>query len=260
MKKLEVSNPFNAPVFHEETVSSTMDVSKKLALEGAAHGTVITADFQGSGRGRGRMRTWEMERGLNLPFTVLLKYCNIDDIPKAITLRTGLAVSLAIEEAIPLLQGKVFVKWPNDIIINGKKAAGILCEASEGNVHIGIGINVLQREFPAHLQKKATSLLLEARGIEQEAGNGEKFKYILLEKIIAHLFNELETENSWKECLQKRIYKIGEQVTFIDGGADSGKEIKGCLSGISDSGELLITPNGSHTPESFITGELKIDY
>jgi len=234
-----------------------MDISKKMEKEGAAHGTVITADFQGSGRGRGRMRTWEMEKGLNLPFTVFLGYSNIDDIPKALTLRTGLAVSLAIEEAIPLLKEKVFVKWPNDIIINGKKAAGILCEASEGNVHIGIGINVLQKEFPLHLQKKATSLLLEAGGIKPEAGNGEKFKYLLLEKIIAHLFNELKTENNWKARLQKRIYRIGEQVTFVDGGADSGKEIKGRLDGISDSGELLITPNGLHTPQSFITGELK---
>ena len=256
MKKLEVSNPFNAPVFYEETVSSTMDISKKIEKEGASHGTVITADFQGSGRGRGKMRTWEMDRGLNLPFTVLLRYSNIDDIPKALTLRTGLAVSLAIEEAIPLLQSKIFVKWPNDIIINGKKTAGILCEASEGNVHIGIGINVLQKEFPAHLQKKATSLFLETEGIE-EAGNGERFKYLLLEKIIAHLFKELKKENNWKERLQKRIYKIGEQITFIDGGADSTKEIKGSLDGISDSGELLITPNGSHTPQSFITGELK---
>ncbi|MCL2758586.1 MAG: biotin--[acetyl-CoA-carboxylase] ligase, partial [Treponema sp.] len=146
MNLLKVRNPFNAPVYHMETVTSTMDISRQLAAEGASHGTVITADFQEAGRGRGcdqgQGRVWEMERGVNLPFTILLQFKHIDDIPPALTLRTGFAISLAIEDFASSLKESVKVKWPNDIMIGNKKAVGILCEADGKNVHIGVGINV----------------------------------------------------------------------------------------------------------------------
>jgi BirA family biotin operon repressor/biotin-[acetyl-CoA-carboxylase] ligase len=255
MNILKIHNPFNAPVYHKETVSSTMNISRQLLSAGNPHGTVITADFQEAGRGRIKNRIWEMDKGINLPFTILLCYPRFEDIPAALTLRAGLALALAIENFAPSLLGKVFVKWPNDIMIVDKKTAGILCEAEQGYVFLGIGVNVAQKEFPAHLKKKATGIAL--------AANIEKpDRFYLLEKILKHLFIELETKagDNWKSRLEERLYKKGESVTFIDGIAGSGREITGCLTGITNTGELLILPQGETQPRLFITGELKNSY
>jgi BirA family biotin operon repressor/biotin-[acetyl-CoA-carboxylase] ligase len=259
MTNLKIRSPFNAPLYHEETVNSTMDISRKLAYEGAPHGTVITADFQEAGRGRIRDRHWEMDRGMNLPFTILLRYPCLEDIPTALTLRAGLAVSLAIEDfAHEGLQSAVLVKWPNDIMIGAKKAAGILCEADGGNVHLGIGINVMQREFPVHLRDKAISIAAAIGNRQLEINKGQEERFYLLEKILVRLYDEFETTLgvNWKSRLEKRLFKKGGQVTFIEGAADSSQKVQGCLAGLGDSGELLILPNGENKVRSFITGEL----
>jgi len=254
MTTLKLRSPFNAPIYHEETVSSTMDVSRSLASAGGIHGTVVAADFQQQGRGRIRGRSWQMEKGANLPFTILLRYPSAEAIPAALTLRVGLAVSLAIEDFAPSLQGQVLIKWPNDIYIGSKKAAGILCEADGGNVHAGIGINVSQKDFPAPLCEKATSIALASH---TDIPPGERFA--LLEKILSRLFDELETTagaKTWKPRLEQRLYKKNEQVVFIEGPANSGKKVTGILVGIADSGELLIVPDGGKETRSFTTGEL----
>ena len=269
MTTLKIRNPFNAPVYYEETVASTMDVSRQLASGGEVHGTVITAGFQESGRGRIRDRIWEMERNVNLPFTVLLRYPRIEEIPAALTLRIGLAVSLAIEDFAPSLQGKIEVKWPNDIMIDSKKAVGILCEADDGNVYAGIGINFAQKEFPAHLREKATSIVLAAgRDIAQDE------RFYLLEKILVRLYVELESQHAlpqtgegyhigaegggkdWRARLEQRLYKKNEQVVFMEGAACSGKTVNGRLAGIGGGGELLIVPDGENEALPFISGEL----
>jgi BirA family biotin operon repressor/biotin-[acetyl-CoA-carboxylase] ligase len=254
MTKLEISSPFNAPVYHEETVTSTMELSRAFSDSGEPHGTVITADFQEAGRGRGQDRSWQMNRLENLPFTIMFRYPRIEDIPPALTLRAGLAISLAIEDFAPSLQGSVFVKWPNDIMIGEKKAAGILCEAAGGTVHIGVGINVAQKEFPVHLREKAVSIALAAdRDIVPE----ERFS--LLEKILARLFDELNAPKNavdWKFRMEERLYKKGEQVVFVEGATGSGREVRGRLVGIGDGGEILIQIEGETRPRSFVTGEL----
>jgi BirA family biotin operon repressor/biotin-[acetyl-CoA-carboxylase] ligase len=253
MTNLNIGNPFNAPVYYEETVDSTMNVSRRLALNGEPRGTVITADFQSEGRGRIQGRVWRMERKLNLPFTVLLRYPCIEAIPCALTLKTGLAVSLAIEDFAPALKDKVKIKWPNDIIIDSKKTAGILCEADGGIVHIGIGINFAQKEFPADLREKATSIAV-ACGMDIDPER----RFCLLEKILEKLFRELEAKD-WKERLEQRLFKKDENVIFIEGQANSGKEVKGRLAGIGETGELLIVPDGETKERSFITGELILE-
>jgi BirA family transcriptional regulator, biotin operon repressor / biotin---[acetyl-CoA-carboxylase] ligase len=275
MTSLKIRNPFNAPVYYEETVSSTMDVSRKLAREnspcgtpyGAPHGTVILADFQEAGRGRKQDRRWEMERGANLSFTILFRFSTIEDIPSALTLRAGLAVCLAIEDFAPCLQGSCLIKWPNDILIKPirgesyKKAVGILCEADGGNIHLGIGINAAQKEFPSHLREKAISIALAA-GLDISQDE----RYVLLEKILSRLYDELSaaqdgeagniTNVNLKSRLEQKLYKKDEQVLFIEGAAGSGKEVKGRLTGITEDGELLIVPNGEEQSRSFVAGEL----
>jgi BirA family biotin operon repressor/biotin-[acetyl-CoA-carboxylase] ligase len=305
MRPLAVYNPFNAPVYYEDTVDSTMNVSRMLARRGAPHGTVIIADFQEAGRGRILGRRWIMERGNNLAFTILLRFPCVEGIPQALTLRTGLAVSLAIEDFAPVLSGKVMIKWPNDILIvcegyippnlwfeasgacfkcttdnvcvgmypetntlpkqpypaalrrgwliSAKKAVGILTEADEGIVHIGIGVNVAQEEFPDSLHDKATSLRLAAGGDPSAEG-----RYALLEKILIRLHDEMKKGADWRSRIDARLYQKGGRVKFINGAADSGKTVTGILSGIGTGGELLITPDASpeKSPLPFTTGEL----
>jgi BirA family biotin operon repressor/biotin-[acetyl-CoA-carboxylase] ligase len=249
---MKIANPFNAPVYHEESVSSTMEISRSLAAQGSPHGTVITADFQSEGRGRIKGRFWRMEKEKSLPFTILLRYNRIEDIPAALTLRTGLAVSLAIEDFAPVLRGKALVKWPNDIIIGGKKAAGILCEG-DGTVHVGIGINFAQKDFSVELREKATSIALAA-----ESDYTSEQRFVLLEKILSRFYDELHGAEDWQRRLEQRLYKKDEQVVFIEGAADSGKEVRGRLAGIGKGGELLIVPEGESGVKAFITGELRV--
>jgi len=232
-----------------------MDISRRLEAAGEAHGSVIAADFQEAGRGRIKDRLWEMDRGASLPFTILLRYPRNEDIPCALTLRAGLAVSLAIEDFMPSLRGRINVKWPNDILIDSKKAAGILCEAQSGNVHLGIGINTTQDEFPPCLKERAVSIAIAAgRKIEKDE------RFVLLEKILEKLFEELEkNRNDWKPRLEKRLYKKGEEVTFKEGFAGSPKIIKGVILGIGEAGELLIVCEGETEAKPFYSGEISFE-
>jgi BirA family biotin operon repressor/biotin-[acetyl-CoA-carboxylase] ligase len=269
MKKIDIANPFGAPVYHEETVSSTMDVCRLLARDGEAHGTVITADYQNRGRGRGQSRPghrrpWNMERDKNLACTILLRYDSFpaSAIPPGLTLRAGLAVSLGVEDFAPALGGAAQVKWPNDIMLGRKKAAGILTEADGSVVYIGIGININQREFPAEYRAKATSitLALEAAGAPPAPPAGARFT--LLENIIARLYGELETPaartDAWRRRLDERLYMKGRAVRFIEGQADSGRAVHGILTGIGPGGELLIIPQGETVARPFVNGELDV--
>ena len=258
MRRLAVHNPFNAPVYQERTVSSTMDVSRILAQGGEPHGTVITADCQSTGRGRVRGRSWDSSKD-GLYFTVLLRYPRIEDIPPALTLRVGAAVARAIEDFSPVLKGKVIIKWPNDILLPPmdkhptphRKVVGILAEADGGNVHIGVGVNVGQRQFPPQLCDKATSIYLAAG----KAGR----RLALLEMILKHLYSEIAEPaiSDWKGRIEQRLYKKGEEVSFAEGAADSPVIVTGNLAGIGEGGELLIIPHGETSARSFITGELR---
>ena len=253
MTILKIYNPFNAPVYHEKTVESTMAFSRRLAQRGCPHGTVITADFQKAGRGRIPGRTWQTERGLNLMFTILLRFPSIEEIPAALTLRIGLTLLAAIEDFTPSLKDRVMVKWPNDIIIDNKKIAGILCEAECGNVHAGVGINFAQKDFPLSLSKKASSIALVCgREIDPRR------RFCLLEKILERLCIELVNKKTdeWKSRLEDRLYKKNEKVIFTEGAAGSGREVHGRLKGITEGGELLIIPDGETQARPFVTGEL----
>ncbi|MCL2374589.1 MAG: biotin--[acetyl-CoA-carboxylase] ligase [Treponema sp.] len=264
MKTLRICNPFDAPVYNEETVSSTMEVIRDLAAQNQPHGTVIAADFQEAGRGR-LNRSWVMDRGKNLMFSILLRYPAIPCIPAALTLKTGLAVSLAVEDIAPALQGRVMVKWPNDVMICrpeglAAKAAGILTEGDGKNVYIGVGVNVAQEEFPQAHRWKAGSIIQAVPALPENA------RVLLLEKILARLYAEIETPSpappcpaaSWHQRLSQRLYKKGEQVVFAAGAADSSSLVEGTLSGIGSGGELIIVPNGGTVEQAFLAGELRV--
>jgi BirA family biotin operon repressor/biotin-[acetyl-CoA-carboxylase] ligase len=255
MNLLPVLNPWNAPVYYHETLSSTMDESRRLAALGEPHGTVAAAGYQEAGRGRAG-RPWNAEPGKNIFFTVLLRYPNIFSFPQAITLRTGLAVSLAVEDCSPALRSGVFVKWPNDIMIDSRKIAGILTETDGRTVYIGIGVNIAQTVFPEDISAKAGSILLalRTRNCQEFTPKAE----ILLESILVRLHEELASSASWRETLEKRLYMKGRKVSFFPGGVDAGCGVEGVLSGIGAGGELIIIPEGKNTGEAYVSGELRV--
>jgi BirA family biotin operon repressor/biotin-[acetyl-CoA-carboxylase] ligase len=249
-----------------------MDVSRSLAAN-EPNGTVIVADFQERGRGR-QNRQWKTEKGQNLMFTIFLNYPDFATIPKALTLRTGLAAALAVEDFIPDLAGSVEIKWPNDLMIRHKKTAGILVETTTVesataenngvNVFIGIGVNLLQQEFPEDLRGKAGSLLsiYKDKFTHNEIPapfTAKETPLLLMGKILVFLHAELvATKSQWKAELEKRLYKRGETVSFAEGAADSQKIIRGCIAGIGEGGELLLIPDGETEPKPFINGELRV--
>jgi BirA family biotin operon repressor/biotin-[acetyl-CoA-carboxylase] ligase len=263
---VNTTNPFKAPVYYEEEVSSTMDIARRLAKKGAPHGSVIAADFQQAGRGRIKDRQWKTDKGKNLIFTIILRFADYSAMPKALTLKAGLAVSFGIEDFAPALKGDIMIKWPNDIMIRsvktGQKGAGILTEADGSTVYLGVGVNLFQREFPLEYRAKAGSVILalEERGIYENElpPNG---RYVLLEKILSRLYRELHDEEwafSWQDRLDRRLYKKGETVRFAEGTADSKKIASGILKGIGPEGELLIGIEGENKERPFITGELQV--
>jgi BirA family biotin operon repressor/biotin-[acetyl-CoA-carboxylase] ligase len=272
MRQLSLLNPFGAPVYWRETTTSTMDEARRLAAEGAAHGTVIGANFQEAGRGRGRDRPWIGRPGENLSATILLRYPGAAAIPPALTLKTGLAAALALEDFAPALTGLVLVKWPNDLmILSGKpqtalKAAGILTETDGKTVYIGFGVNTAQTEFPEGLRRKAISIAMALSAAAPSPAPGPpaplppESRFTLLEKILARLYQELEAPESgdWLPRLEQRLYLRGQPVRFIAGAAGSGRIVEGRLAGIGKAGELLILPPGADKPLAFITGELDV--
>ena len=125
------------------------------------HGDIYAADFQTAGRGR-LDHEWHAAAGENLTFSAVLGVAGREPAEVAtLPLVTGLAVAKA---ALPLLpesaRASLGIKWPNDVLLGGRKLAGILCERNGDCVIAGIGINVNQVAFPPEIAERATSLSL----------------------------------------------------------------------------------------------------
>ena len=134
--------------FYGETGSTNTD-AKRLGEEGAPHGTVVAADMQTAGRGR-RGRTWESPAGKDIYFSILLRPEFAPDKAAGLTLVMALAVARAVEEKCGVEAG---IKWPNDVVVNGKKICGILTEMTVETDYIqhvvtGVGINVNMDSLP----------------------------------------------------------------------------------------------------------------
>jgi BirA family biotin operon repressor/biotin-[acetyl-CoA-carboxylase] ligase len=157
--------PFRAVVHRFETVPSTNDAARALALAGAAHGTAVLAREQTSGRGT-KGRVWHSPAGLGLYASFILRgpAGGAVPFPHLVPLAAGLAASDAVLETAGL---ETRLKWPNDILYDGKKLGGILCEgvdagAPGGFAIVGIGLNVghCPSDLPEELRAAATSLRL----------------------------------------------------------------------------------------------------
>jgi BirA family transcriptional regulator, biotin operon repressor / biotin---[acetyl-CoA-carboxylase] ligase len=159
------------PLMYQPTTGSTNDDALLAARAGAPHGSVFLADEQTRGRGR-RGHTWLAAPGESLLFSVLLRPKLALTQVSALTLAIGLALRDALA---PLISAPVALKWPNDLLVNEKKLAGVLVESQlQGDqlqaVVVGVGLNVSTRDFPAEISAIATSLaLVGAAGLEREA-------------------------------------------------------------------------------------------
>ena len=226
-------------IHFEEIVSSTQKIARNLANEGVEEGTIVVADQQTNGRGR-MARVWYSPKGTGIWMSMIIRpNLPINQTPQ-LTLLTAVAIVQAIEELTPL---KPEIKWPNDIMLNGKKLVGILTElqAEADQVHsviIGTGINVNQKieDFPEDLQKIATSICIETGTVWERA----QFIQMILLKFEG-LYSLFLSQGFKPIKLLWESYAISLNKKIIArtlNGTVEGKAI-----GIDDDGVLLIETN-----------------
>ena len=145
------------PRLHLRVAGSTNERARELAAAGAPHGTLVTAGEQTAGRGR-QGRTWAAPAGRALLCSVIVR-----EPPRLLPLAAGVAVAKVVGD-------EALLKWPNDVLVNGLKVAGILVEGrpAERWVVVGIGLNVAlaESDFPPELRGRAGTLGLRADAIE----------------------------------------------------------------------------------------------
>ena len=152
-------------VLYFDTIDSTNTKAQELAEKGYPSGTLVVADKQESGKGR-RGRSWVSPSGTGIFMTLMIKP---DINPNNASMLT-LVAALAVVKAITSVTGEeALIKWPNDIVVNGKKVCGILTEMNAqfdyiNHIVVGIGINVHNESFPEEISQMASSLMIEAGG------------------------------------------------------------------------------------------------
>ncbi len=255
IKSSEISKDLNTKyigknlyVYHE--VSSTNTVAKFLSQNGAENGSVVISEKQSGARGRSG-KSWESPLGGVWLSIILTPNVDHSKIP-LITLATGVAVAKTLEK-IGIENSEI--KWPNDILINGKKVCGILTEAVTNfntieNVIIGVGIdaNLNIEDFPEELQSGTTTLENELG----RKGDENLLIKIFLEEFekISELFNHEGYEKILKEW-RKRSYTIGK---IVEVRKPFNKYYDAYVLGISKEGALVVEKiDGSL--EKVISGE-----
>jgi len=147
------------PVFYFPTIDSTMLEATRLAEAGCEHGTVVVADEQTAGQGR-HGRRWHSEPNAGLYVSIVLRPDLVPDSLPVLTLALGLAAADAIADAASV---QCDLRWPNDVMLDGRKVAGILVQLLDSAAVAGIGVNVNHAAFPAELALEATSLRIAAK-------------------------------------------------------------------------------------------------
>ena len=242
-----------APLAVLEETASTNEDAKQGARAGAVHGATWVAESQTAGRGR-QGRAWLASRGESLLFSVVLRLACAPVRVPPLSLVCGLAVRDAVARALgPEHDAAVMVKWPNDVLVRGKKVAGILVEsalagAKVEHVIVGIGINVLARSFPADLSGIATSIALEGGQVPDRAA--------ILVDVLAGLERDvaLAAERGLglvHARLAKHDALAGQAVEAVD------SPLRGTGAGIDVEGRLLVrTEDGTVTKVT--SGELRL--
>ena len=210
-------------VLYFESIDSTNNYAKKIALEGAEEGLAIVAGSQSDGRGR-LGRKWDSPSGAGIYLSIILRPVLPPEEVQGITLAASVAVARGIERITGIRPG---IKWPNDVLLDDKKVCGILTEMNSeiervNFIVLGIGINYnrQQGEFPAELAGKATSLSAYAgeRGMDiKPPSRLELVRAVLqeLDKVYGLIKNNRTKEilDKWKEY----AVTLGREVRIISG-------------------------------------------
>lgn len=245
-------NRIGDQIYRKEITGSTNQDVKELALQGALEGTVVCADMQTAGRGR-RGRSWVSQKGDSLLFSLLLRPDIVSEKASQITLLMALAVTKTLRENYGF---EAMIKWPNDIVINGKKVCGILTELhpdKDGRyfIVVGCGINVRQKSVPTELKDVATSLFLESASVipteELLQGVLGEFEWYYNKFLANESLEALADDyNAWLISLDKEVRVL-----------DPKGEVTGISKGINDKGELLVELSDGELIEVY-AGEVSV--
>ena len=241
---------FGRKLFVYDSIDSTNACAKELANKGIPEGAVIIADYQRAGRGR-MGRKWDGEAGNSLLFSVIIRPIFDNNKIGLLPLFAAASVALVIEAITGL---RCECKWPNDILLNGRKCCGILMESAFQHnllnyVIIGIGLNVNQKIFDEKLAGKATSL---SRECNKEFDRKDIFQRVMMS--LESLYADVKTGdfNTTLRLWKSHAAIFGKQISLMQ--AD--KEINGCAIDLADDGGLLVeTITG---PEVFYAGDVTI--
>jgi BirA family biotin operon repressor/biotin-[acetyl-CoA-carboxylase] ligase len=228
-------------VWHHDQIGSTNDEAKRMAAQGAPHGTVIHADEQTAGRGR-MAHTWFSPPG-NLYLSILLRTGQPLHRTPELSFLAALAVADTVEALLPR-QTRAMLKWPNDVLVNGGKIAGILLEHVEQATIMGIGLNVLQA--PSNSAYKTTTIVANG-GIASVDGARD----ILLDRLGRYLGTwQSQGFAPIRDQWLGRSYPIGAAIRATSGG----NPIAGNFAGLDTDGALLLdTPQGQ---QRIVAGEI----
>lgn len=222
---------------------STNDDALAAARAGAPHGATFVAEQQTKGRGR-RGRTWFAASGESLLCSLVLRLDLAAELVPALALAAGLALRRVIAQIVQPQrpEAKVLVKWPNDVWVEQKKIAGVLCESQIQSgkpvaVILGFGVNVMTETFPDTLEKTATSLTLLGAAHPREE---------LLADALAELDARIDgMSRGGVRTLSRELSEydalLGQAVRVLGpegGGADFDSE--GIAEGVDDAGRLLL--------------------
>jgi BirA family transcriptional regulator, biotin operon repressor / biotin---[acetyl-CoA-carboxylase] ligase len=239
-----VSGGLGQPRVHLRVIDSTNEHARRLAGRGAPHGTLVTASEQTAGRGR-QGRTWTAPAGRSILCSVVVR-----DPPRLLPLAAGAAVAEVVEEALrgsrrngpPAEPPPALVKWPNDVLVDGRKVAGILVEGrpQEGWAVIGVGVNVAigQDEFPAELQGSAGTLGLDPKAIEPTLGR------------------LMEALGGWIQAPPEQVLEAVRARDALSGQAVRWAGGAGKAAGLDDEGRLIVVTDRG--PVALEAGEVHL--
>ena len=240
-------------VYYQSEIDSTNSWMKRLAEEGVPDGSVTIADMQSRGKGR-RGRVWVTPFGTSIPFSILLRPDIRPERASMLTLVMGLCVAQAIRELYGLKTG---IKWPNDVVVHGKKICGILTEMTMqadyiDSVIIGVGINANMQEFSSELTDKATSLRNELGRPVKRADIVVKILEIFEENY--HIFLQTQDLSGLIEDYHGYLLNKDKEVRVLQ----PGDEHTGVARGIDEMGNLIVERSDNGQTEKVFAGEVSI--
>ena len=222
-------------IYYKEEIDSTNNQAKVLAREGAKEGHLIIAEHQSQGKGR-LGRSWQSPSGTGIWMSLILRPHILPKYASQLTLLAGLSMCEVIQE-ITGLEAKI--KWPNDIVVNGKKVCGILTEMSAemesiNYIILGIGVNVNMAYFPEELPY-ASSLAIEGK---KEYSRKAIIKAFLEKfEIDYKVYKKQPDLTPIMERYEKNCITLNRKVKLLV----SHEEVIAKATGISNEGELLVT-------------------